>query len=285
MKRILIIAAAVWAILSCGQNPEKRDIAMIGDFYEHVLGNKPMTDEYLRQTLSEEVLNSLWEMDYDDTYSYWRFRTGYQDGPSDTSSVESVEPLGEGWYRVSYSDMGNAGVTDIKVMDGKICEYKFRRGEEDSTPMDAISDYMRGIGASYAPAQYCIPYASIVSMDDSDPEDIKVWGNFWVENYNLEGETLKFVSGGSHPGLVHVCKADDGYIVTSFDAVGDGASFEPTAKEIFGDLYEPFMHLVSHDQPKKADREKALADFVASKGIPARYYQDFGWDAVEIPQD
>ena len=130
---------------------------------------------------------------------------------------------------------------------------------------------------------YCIPYATIVATDESDPSDIKVWGDFHVENYNLEGEVLKFVSGGSHPGLMHVSKADDGTCsVTAFDQVTDGSTFHPTAKGIFGDLYDLFLERLSDDDMKKADREAAISAFVASESIPAKYYQDFGWDPVEI---
>lgn len=155
MKRILIILSAALAIVSCNQNQEKKDIAFVEDFYEHVLGNKPMTDEFLKSSLSDDLLNSLWEADYDETYSFWYFRTGYQDGPSDVSALESVEPLGEGWYRVSYSDMGNPGVTDVKVEGGKITAYKFQDNQENA--LTAILNYLKEMGKNYAPAQYCIP--------------------------------------------------------------------------------------------------------------------------------
>lgn len=126
MKKTLFALSACLILLACSQSHEKTDIALVNDFYEHVLSIKPMTDKYLEKTLSEEVLNSLWEVDYDATYSFWRFRTGLQDGPSSESSVESIEPLGDGWYRVTYSDMGNPGVTDVQVKDGRISAYQFQ---------------------------------------------------------------------------------------------------------------------------------------------------------------
>ena len=126
MKKALFALSACLILLACSQSQEKKDIALVNDFHEHVLSIKPMTDKYLEKTLSEEVLNSLWEVDYDATYSFWRFRTGLQDGPSSESSVESIEPLGDGWYRVTYSDMGNPGVTDVQVKDGRISAYQFQ---------------------------------------------------------------------------------------------------------------------------------------------------------------
>ena len=95
MKRILTAFSACLILLACNQSQEKKEVSLVSDFYEHVLGNKPMTDKYLQKTLSEDVLNAIWETEYEDTYSFWVFRTGLQDGPSSESSVESIEPLGD----------------------------------------------------------------------------------------------------------------------------------------------------------------------------------------------
>jgi len=129
MKKTLIALSVCLILLSCSQSREKQDIALVNDFYEHVLSIKPMTDNYLEKTLSREVLNSLWEADYDDTYSFWRFRTGFQDGPSNESFIKNIAPLGDGWYRVTYSDMGNPGVTEVQVSGGRICAYRPRKEE------------------------------------------------------------------------------------------------------------------------------------------------------------
>ena len=45
-----------------------------------------------------------------------------------------------------------------------------------------------------------------VEVDESDSADVRVWGDFWVFNYNISGDTLKTVSGGDHPGLFHLVK-------------------------------------------------------------------------------
>ena len=280
MKRILTALSACLFLLSCSQSPEKKDIALVNDFYEHVLGNKPMTDKYLQKTLSKDVLDSIWETEYEDTYSFWVFRTGLQDGPSSESSVESIEPLGDGWYRVTYSDLGNPGVTDVRVENGRICAYIFQKKEDDA--MAAIGRYMTEIGSQYAAGELCIPYCLIAGTDEENPEDIRVWGDFWVENYNQAGDTLKSVSGGSHPGCMHVKKTDDGFEVFQFDAVGDGSDFNPTAKAIFGDRFDAFMALYSNDDAKKAARAKSILDYAEANNLDISCYQDFGWPAVKI---
>ena len=152
MKKIMAILSAAVLLAACGET--KNDTQIITDFYNAVLSNSPMTDELLKSTLSENLLESLWEADYMDTYSFWYFRTGSQDGPSSESRIESIEPLGDGWYQVSYLDMGTPGVTDVKLEDGKITDYRpfrvpytlarnyFRRNDEveDVLPLKITSE-------------------------------------------------------------------------------------------------------------------------------------------------
>ena len=121
MKKLLF-ACALALLMSCAGG--KSDVDVITDFYKAVLGETEMTDELLRESLSQPVLDALWEADYTDTYSYWVFRTGYQDGPARESSLESIKTLGNGWYQVAYSDLGIRGITDVRMEDGRICDYR-----------------------------------------------------------------------------------------------------------------------------------------------------------------
>lgn len=279
MKRILIPVFASLMLLSCG-GPKQSDTDLIADFYEHILGDKPVDDAYLQSVLSEEILATIWEADYIDTYSYWVFRSGLQDGPASKSSTIGIKPLGDGWYRVTYSDMGHPGITDVQVRNGKICAYK--PGVEEDTYMSAIARYMKEKGAQYAPGEHCIPYSLIVDADASDPDDIRIWGDFWVENYNQAGDTLHAVSGGSYPGCMHVKKVDASFVVTQFEVAEDGASFTRTAKAIFGDRYRSLIALMSDENAKKAARIQSIRDYAEANGLSFSCYKDYGWPAVPI---
>ena len=138
-------------------------------------------------------------------------------------------------------------------------------------------------GKQYAQAEVCIPQQIVVATDESNDQDIKVWGDFWVFNYNIAGDTLKTASGGSHPGLIHLKKGDNGYEVTAFDQVGDGSQFEPTAKKIFGDKYDAFMKVHSNDKEREQNRALGIAKFVKEHNVKATMYQDYGWPAVKLP--
>lgn len=139
-------------------------------------------------------------------------------------------------------------------------------------------------GKQYAQAEVCIPQQIVVATDESNDQDIKVWGDFWVFNYNTAGDTLKTASGGSHPGLIHLRKVDNGYEVTAFDQVGDGSEFEPTAKSIFGDKYEAFMKMHSNDKEREQNRAQGIAKYAKANGLKVTMYQDEGWPAVKLPE-
>lgn len=156
---------------------------------------------------------------------------------------------------------------------------------EKPTCFTAIDDYLvNQIGKDYSQGDVSVPCVYVVSMDESNPDDILVWGDFWVFNYELSGDTLKTVSGGSHPGLMHVKKTESGFEVTSFDAVADGADNLPTAKKIFGDKFEAFSALNSDQERREEKRKQITADYVKKHNLSAKVLQDFGWPAMELPQ-
>lgn len=150
---------------------------------------------------------------------------------------------------------------------------------------EAVDRYFTGeIAPQYAPAGLCITYHDYAAVDDSNPDDILVLGDFWVENYNIVGDTLMFVSGGNHAGKVHIKKDSAGnYFAPGLDAVGDGSEFLPTAKAIFGDRFEEFRKANSDHERREQIRKAAISGYVSRNKLGVKYYKDFGWPAVLIP--
>ena len=138
------------------------------------------------------------------------------------------------------------------------------------------------IGSQYSKCEYCVPIHSIVGVDERNTDNILVWGSFWVFNYNQVGDTLKCVSGGSHPGLMHLRQTEQGFQVTAFDQVEDGSSYLPSAKKIFGDKFDAFQAVNSDEQTREKLRADVLAAYVKKHGLTATLYQDFGWPAKTL---
>ncbi len=67
------------------------------------------------------------DCEYGPCYAYYALRTRAQDskpGSEDVSQICKIEHIGDGWYEVSYIDMGWPGMTYVKVVDGKIDDYE-----------------------------------------------------------------------------------------------------------------------------------------------------------------
>ena len=156
--------------------------------------------------------------------------------------------------------------------------------EQENTYLSAIDRYLvEEIGKHYAQGEHCVPIHNVVAIDESNTEDILVWGDFWVFNYNQVGDTLKCVSGGNHPGLMHVRQTDNGFEVNSFDQVEDGSSNLQSAKRIFGDKYEAYQAINSNKEDREKLRAEGLATYVKKQGLSATTYEDYGWPAKQLP--
>ena len=149
----------------------------------------------------------------------------------------------------------------------------------------AIDKYLtETIGSQYLGGDICVPFLDYVAVDETNFEDIQVWGDFWVINYNIVGDTLKAISGGSHPGKMHIKMDKDGHFeVTGFDPVGDGVDFQPTAEAIFGDKVADFQAAQADQEKRERIRGEVLAGVVKKYDLDVKFYQDYGWPAVEIP--
>ena len=155
--------------------------------------------------------------------------------------------------------------------------------EKETNYFPAIERYfVNEIGKQYAEAEYCVPFHKIVSVDERDAENILVWGDFWVFNYNRSGDTLKTVSGGNHAGLLHIRQTDTGFEVASFDQVADGSDNLKSAQQIFGDKYEAFHDFHSNEQKREQRRLEVLTEYVRKQNIPVSYVLDYGWPAIPL---
>ena len=159
----------------------------------------------------------------------------------------------------------------------------------------AIENYLiNEFGKSYTLGDVCIPAYSVINIEEpGEPSDstevitatdIKVWGDWWVFNYNIVGDTLMCVSGGNHPGLMYLKQNNTHeWIVSSFDQVEDGSRNLPSAKRIFGDLYEDFHTINSNQDYRDSVRLAMVAQYVKEHHLPVTMLQDFGWPAVTLP--
>ncbi len=159
-------------------------------------------------------------------------------------------------------------------------EFRFTDGDAYLNP---ILDYMKSTeGQYYDKGDVMIPNFVVLRMDASDPDDVKVWGDFSMYNYDLQGDNLFCKNGGSNPGLFHMKSTSMGYTVTAFDKVGDGSDYTPDVNRIFGTdqaLLEGFWNL---DHKAEVNRLNTIRGYVLRNNLPVNSYQDYGWDKVSV---
>ena len=178
-------------------------------------------------------------------------------------------------------DTAAEDTVEIESIDGSIYGYT---GED---PVEAaVYEYVATTIAGnfeIEEGMVSIPTVSIVDRIENEDGTIDVTGDFWIDNYTIEGDTLVDQSGGNFPGKMHIVMDGDAYKVDSFEAVGDGSEFEPTAREIFGDSYDKFMEVYSNEDARAELRTQTIANFVKANNLEVTKYQDYGWDPVELP--
>ena len=65
------------------------------------------------------------------------------------------------------------------------------RYTNDAPYMNTILDYVKKTDGQYYDAgDVMIPNYIVLRADESDPQDVKIWGNFWTMNYDLQGDNL-----------------------------------------------------------------------------------------------
>ncbi len=173
--------------------------------------------------------------------------------------------------------------TDKQIASKKVVS----QNDQEISYFPAIDRYMvKELGRYYTEGEHCVPFHSIVAVDERNADDILVWGDFWVFNYNQIGDTMKCVAGGSHPGLMHISQTRSGndvvYQVKAFDQVEDGANLLQSAKKIFGDKFDAFQTINSDEQKREKLRSEVLASYVKKNGLSVTFYQDYGWPAKKI---
>ena len=142
--------------------------------------------------------------------------------------------------------------------------------------------FQENYGQYYEKTDISVPSFLILDEDDSDPDDIKVWGVFSLFNYDVEGKTLLNLSGGDYPGLVHLKADGDSFEVTGIDLVEDGMDYSSSVNQIFGEkegLAEKFWN---SDEKQEEARADFLKMYIRDNNLDIDAYQDYGWDPVPL---
>ena len=125
-------------------------------------------------------------------YFYRTCNSQFEDYDNATaqSRLEDLFDMHGGAEVIEFQTVGGASSTEAKL---PLYEYP---GPE--LFYSVLYGYLRDeLSKNYDKAQVSIPCPVIIKEDESDKSDIRVYGNFWIFNDDLDGTTLECRSGGS----------------------------------------------------------------------------------------
>ena len=305
MKRLFLILTVALAVAACSDSErqlrdraaelckyipdhelrqESRDY-MTEDFYNvldtmfnHLPDFEAMDHEWLYYfvtgnggTIADFTVTGVEQQDKTHAVATISVRQKWEDGSFDPSSdVEehrlAMEKVGGKWLIADFDEHKADCIRHIAI------------NREEQAVRAAISDYLVSeIGEQYLKGELCIPTLMMIHEEDG-----LFMGDFWVMWYNVAGDTLKCVSGGNHAGAITMSKEDGKYKVTGFEQAVDGAGNVASAKRIFGSYYDIYENVHASEQVREAVRQEQLKEYAKRNNLKVRYYQDYGWPAVEL---
>lgn len=152
-----------------------------------------------------------------------------------------------------------------------ICEYLYENPYFDTSNSEVM-----------------IPVPMVLKVDDHDPENVIVWGDFWVLNYSLRGTILFNESGGEFPLKMVLERVGDKYVVKSMHQAQDGSNYLRSIKRLCdGDrtLYRQFRAIVGDLSNKETveTRKSYLESYLQENStLHVTAYEDYGWDPVSL---
>lgn len=177
---------------------------------------------------------------------------GQQDEPGDVIS--------------SGEDSGASVVSLDPALGAAVCDYLFdNTGEEKES------------------GKVIIPGFIAVSADETDPEDIRVLGDFWYITYDRQGDVLFSGEGKEYSGCLHFRQEDGQYIFQSIDPVFPDEG-EDAGKKLFGESFPAWEKIRSDYALREETRAQLIADYARAFGLSAAAYQDYGWNPLELPK-
>lgn len=177
--------------------------------------------------------------------------------------------------------------TDYTAAAGEMLpyfQYNEIYGADGFDAVDAAAyDYLAfEAEKDYEPSHVMLPCVTVVDVDESNPEDVLIYGDYWLWECAKEEDTLAVVAGGHRPGIIHAQRFGEGetavYSATSFDEALTDQDLEP----LFGERYDAYTKVASDAQATEEKTAKVAADYVRTNGLEITKFQLPGGTPVDL---
>ena len=166
-----------------------------------------------------------------------------------------------------------------KVSTGAVWQYSYA-GTEHSY-LEAISEYLAKYDADNLEiSDGFIPCITSVEIDNSDENDIKLWGIFDIYNYALSEETLEEKNGKRLIGMFSLAQLEDGKCSVkeaSFVDEGDDAAIEALCRD-----HDMALEGLKNPIATEETRRFFISEYVKKSGLKASAYKPLDGESMPI---
>lgn len=126
-----------------------------------------------------------------------------------------------------------------------------------------------------------IPTPYIVSIYDEDKNDIKVYGDFYIYGYTMNGMIFDCENGGSFPGCIHLKDDGENISIESVEVAEDGSNYD-----------ESLLRICGGDNTLKKDIDNVRVDdgdnlrieyvkmYAKNNDLKVSGIKDYGWPVI-----
>lgn len=149
--------------------------------------------------------------------------------------------------------------------------------------LKAVTDEMVKVSDEHFGGQGAveIPSPLIVKIDDSDKNDIKVYGDFEIYGYIMNGTIFDMKNGGSFPGCYHLKEENGEVTFVKSEIAEDGSNNYSSLVKICGDDENLAKEIFA---AKDKDQDKTRVEYARMYAKKNNYrlsgIKDFGWPVI-----
>jgi hypothetical protein len=181
----------------------------------------------------------------------------------------------------SVSEVKETPAEEIDYPTLPLPEYHYYGTEDWAEYADSVCHFLveNSLGDEAADLNICVPV--VLKMDDSDPKDVKLWGEYMIYKYQLMKTSLIEEAGGSFGGVAHLDTTGGSPLVKDFDFLEDGSGFDESLDKLFGKegLKDAYLEACDNRDQYLAE---ALANYINKNGLYITQYQSNGWAPVPV---
>ena len=185
----------------------------------------------------------------------------------------------------SFSEITKDAIETVNLMSQR--EFSFDSsipfkytGEDEKIKAitDDLNEYSVSLFGKQGAVEIPTPYIS--KVDDSDKNDIKVYGNFYIYGYEMYGTIFHNKNGSANPGCYHLKEDNGEYAVIKKEFAEDGSRNWSSLVEICGGDEDLAKSVYPDDDTIEKLRMEFAKMYAENNNLRLSGIKDYGWPVI-----